>query len=59
MPLSLFEIGDCVVKFESEIGARNLRKIVALYTDHDNSGLELIHGLMDQIMKKLDIKLDL
>ena len=45
--MSLFEIGDCVVKYDNEVGARNQRKIVAMYTDHDNSGLELIHGLLD------------
>lgn len=27
-----------------------------MYTDHDNSGLELIHGLLDQVMKKIGLK---
>ena len=29
-----------------------------MFTDHDNSGLELIHGLLDLIMKKINIKND-
>jgi hypothetical protein len=27
-----------------------------MFTDHDNSGLELIHGLLDQVMKKIGLK---
>ena len=30
-----------------------------MFTDNDNSGLELIHGLLDFIMKKINIKNDL
>lgn len=47
-----------MVKTDSEIGAKNLRKLCAMFTDHDNSGLEIIHGLLDQVMKKLDIPFD-
>jgi hypothetical protein len=56
--LSLFEVGDCVIRNDSEIGAKNERHLCAVFTDHDNSGLELIHGLLDHIMKKLDISFD-
>jgi len=27
-----------------------------MFTDHDNSGLELIHGLLDQVMRKIGLK---
>lgn len=43
---------------DNEIGARNERHICAMFTDHDNAGLELIHGLLDQIMKKLNVPFD-
>ena len=58
VPLSVFEIGDCVVKSDNEVGAKNARKLCAMFTDHDNAGLEIIHGLLDHIMKKLDIAFD-
>ena len=51
-------MGDCVVLNDSEIGAKNQRNLCAMYTGHDNDGLELIHGLLDHIMKKIDIKFD-
>jgi phenylalanyl-tRNA synthetase beta subunit len=58
VPLSIFEIGDCVIKIDNEVGAKNVRHLCAMFTDHDNSGLELIHGLLDHIMKKLGLKFD-
>jgi phenylalanyl-tRNA synthetase beta chain len=59
VPLSVFEIGDIILKADSEIGSKNQRNLCAMFTDHDNSGLELIHGLMDLIMKKINVKNDL
>lgn len=50
VPLSLFEVGDIVVKTDNEVGAKNERRLAAVYTNHDNSGLELIHGLLDYLM---------
>jgi len=57
--LSVFEIGDVILKADNEIGSKNERHLCAMFTDNDNSGLELIHGLLDFIMKKINIKNDL
>ena len=54
LPLQLFEMGDVVFKFENDVGAKNERRVAALYCDNETSGLELIHGLLDFIMVKLN-----
>lgn len=58
VPLSLFEIGDVVLKTDNNVGARNERRLAAVYTNVDYSGLELIHGLLDFLMLKLNVKQD-
>lgn len=47
--IKLFEISDVVVPETNEVGARNVRKIVALYSSN-TAGFEVIHGLADRIM---------
>ena len=54
----MFEVGDCVIVDDNEIGAKNVRHLCAVFTDHDNAGLEIIHGLLDHLMKKIDVKFD-
>lgn len=55
IPLSLFEVGDVVLKDTSrETNTRNERRLCALYTNH-SSELEVIHGLLDYLMKKLKV----
>ena len=44
----LFEISDVVVPAENEVGALNVRKMVALYASH-SAGFEFVHGLVDRI----------
>jgi len=34
-------VGDVVVKSNNEVGARNIRKLAALYTDSSSSGFEV------------------
>ena len=35
-------MGDVVLKADNEVGAKNQRRLAAVFTDHDNSGLEVI-----------------
>ena len=59
LPLDLFELSDVVLKEASkEQGARNERRLCALHSNHNSSGFELIHGLLDYIMVKLNVKKD-
>lgn len=59
LPISLFEIGDIVLKTEENaFGAKNVRHLAAIYTNHDNSELEKVHGLLDYIMVKLNVAKD-
>jgi len=51
----LFEISDVVVPEKNEVGARNIRHLVAVYAAN-SSGLEVIHGLVDRIMTLVQIK---
>lgn len=54
--IKLFEINDVVLIDEtSEIGARNARRLVALYSAN-SSGFEIIHGLVDRIMTCVQIQ---
>jgi phenylalanyl-tRNA synthetase beta chain len=53
IPQKVFEISDCVVlDVNSETGARNVRRICALYLDQSSS-FEVIHGLLDMVMTKV------
>lgn len=47
--IKLFEISDVVLPEKNEIGARNARRLVGLYSSHSSS-LEIVHGLMDRVM---------
>eukprot|EP01016_Furgasonia_blochmanni_P036747 TRINITY_DN4234_c0_g1_i3.p1 TRINITY_DN4234_c0_g1~~TRINITY_DN4234_c0_g1_i3.p1 ORF type:complete len:619 (-),score=219.13 TRINITY_DN4234_c0_g1_i3:276-2132(-) len=58
LPIHLFEITDVVLKAKNEIGARNERRLAALQSHRDSSGLEYIHGLVDYIMVKLRVPKD-
>ena len=64
MPYKLFEVGDCIiVDKNTDTGARNLRKIAAVYTDEvtetKNKGIfSVIHGAMDVLMKKCHLKFE-
>lgn len=59
LPLDLFELSDVVLKEASkEQGARNERRLCALHSNHNSSGFELIHGLLDYLMVKLHVRKD-
>ena len=56
LPLKLFEISDVVVQDEeSDVGARNERRLVAVFTNSKGAGFEVIHGLLDRIMTVVGI----
>lgn len=53
--IKLFEISDVVlVDPENDVGARNSRRVCALYAGL-NAGFEVVHGLLDRIMTCLAI----
>jgi len=51
LPIKIFEISDVVHKDNTtDVGAFNERRLCAIYCSH-NSGFEIVHGLLDHIMK--------
>ena len=57
LPLKLFEVGDVVVQDEtSDVGARNERRLVAVYANSKGAGFEVIHGLLDRVMTEMGVK---
>jgi phenylalanyl-tRNA synthetase beta chain len=55
LPLKVFEVGDIVLKDESlERQAYNNRRFGAVYAGK-TSGFEIVHGLLDRIMKMLRV----
>lgn len=53
--IKLFEISDVVLPTPNEIGARNERHLVALFSSY-TAGFEIIHGLADRIMTWVQIQ---
>ena len=51
----LFEISDVVLPTQTEVGASNARRLVALYAG-TSAGFEIIHGLVDRIMTCVQIQ---
>lgn len=57
LPLKLFEVGDVILpEPEAETGARNERRLVALYSGKE-SGFEVVHGLLNRLMQVLGVPL--
>ncbi|KAK2357670.1 phenylalanine--tRNA ligase beta subunit, cytoplasmic [Trifolium repens] len=50
-PIKIFEVGDIAILADNDVGAKNLRKLAALYCGA-NAGFEIIHGLVDRVMEK-------
>lgn len=44
-----------IVFSQTDVGARNERRLAAIHYSKAGSGFELIHGLLDRIMQVLDI----
>ena len=56
LPHKVFEVTDvCQIDDSTDTGARNERRMVALYSDDKKSGVELVHGLLDLVMKKFGV----
>jgi len=55
LPLKLFEVSDCVVKSDNDVGAKNTRKLAAVWYN-TTSGFENIMGLADMLMELLEMK---
>lgn len=58
LPFQLFELGDVMLlgenkKEEENVGAYNRRKLAAVHSNSNTSGLDFIHGLLDMIVHKL------
>ena len=59
LPLRLFTVADvCLIDESGDTGARNERRLCALFAGQQGSGFELIHGLLDRLMAMLDVKPD-
>lgn len=59
VPVKLFEVSDVVlVSEEHETGAKNERRLVALYSGKE-SGFEAVHGTLNRIMQVLGVPVDL
>lgn len=55
LPISIFEIGDIVVKDKSqERQTRNIRHAGAVWCNK-TAGFEVVHGLLDRAMKMLEV----
>lgn len=55
LPIKLFEVSDVVVRDSSaEVKARNKRHLAAIYCNK-SAGFEMIHGLLDHVMRSLEI----
>eukprot|EP01139_Manchomonas_bermudensis_P009679 Amastigsp_a339439_708.p2 type:complete len:608 gc:universal Amastigsp_a339439_708:1839-16(-) len=57
LPLQLFEVSDIVVKSATtDVGATNVRRLAAVYTDQDTAGFDAIHGILDRVMDVAGVK---
>ncbi|KAF8819862.1 phenylalanine--tRna ligase, beta subunit protein [Cardiosporidium cionae] len=53
LPIKLFEVGDVAcLDSTAENGARNHRLCSFLYANRENSGLEEVHGALDDLMER-------
>ncbi|KAI8866642.1 phenylalanyl-tRNA synthetase [Ramicandelaber brevisporus] len=56
VPHQLFEVGDVVLQDPTyENNVRNERRLCAAYSNRDSSGLEHVHGMLDQVMRMLGV----
>lgn len=56
LPHKIFEAADvCLLDPTSDTGARNERRIALLYSEDKSSGLQVVHGMLDLIMKKFGV----
>jgi len=56
LPHKIFEVADvCLIDPSTDTGARNERHACVLYADNNKTGLEIVHGVLDLIMKKFGV----
>lgn len=56
LPIRLFEIGDCISQCSAtDNKIHQKRHVAALVADHNRSGLEDLHGLLDFVLKFLKL----
>lgn len=56
LPISIFEIGDCVrADMTADNKARQGRNVAAIIADHTGSRLEDVHGLLDHVLGLLKL----
>lgn len=56
LPHKIFEAADvCLLDPTSDTGARNERRIGLIYSEDKSSGLQVVHGMLDLIMKKFGV----
>ena len=56
LPHKIFEVADvCVIDPTTDTGARNARHICVLYADNSKTGMEIIHGVLDSIMRNFGV----
>lgn len=57
LPLKIFQVADVVLLDKTtEVGARNERRLCAVYCSNSSSGFEIIHGLLDRVMQMMAVK---
>ncbi|OII73764.1 phenylalanyl-tRNA synthetase beta subunit [Cryptosporidium ubiquitum] len=56
LPQKVFEVGDVVILDDNTpSGARNDKRVAIAYCNSNGSGLEEIHGFLDQLLSKLGL----
>jgi len=57
LPWKLFEISDTVhLDPTADVGASNRRRLAVVYSDSATSGFEVVHGLVERIMRMLGLE---
>lgn len=56
LPWKLFEISDTVhLDPQADVGASNRRRLAAVYADMATSGFEIVHGLVERVLRMLNV----
>ncbi len=57
LPHKLFEVADvCLIDPSTDTGAKNERHACILFSDNHRTGFEVVHGVLDLIMKKFGVQ---
>ena len=59
LPLKIFQVADIVVlDSKNDVGARNERRLAVAYTNNTQSGLEIVHGVLDRVMQMMGVTME-